>query len=383
MTYSRYTDKVMLASPSNYNAVRTNKIMKITPHHTAGVLSAANFAAMFQDPARKASANYIIGGDGTVICNVPEESRAFTSSSPINDNQAITFELCNSTGAPTWEVSDKCLNKFIDVSVDICQRYGIAKLTRGENLTWHSMFSNTQCCGPYLMSKLDWIASTINARLGATAEPAGVVSKGATGCYVVWIQDRLNIYGYGLAVDGDFGALTESAVKDFQTKNGLDPDGVVGPITTAALKKEPAMKASEPTGIVSKGAYGSATLWIQQRLNVWDSSYGLDEDGDFGVLTDAAVKDFQSKNGLDADGIVGPLTKAALKADPPKPIPEPEPEPIPDPEPELESETEQPKGESTLPLYRVQAGAFLEKKNAEAAAADLAKKGIDTIIKYF
>jgi peptidoglycan hydrolase-like protein with peptidoglycan-binding domain len=44
------------------------------------------------------------------------------------------------------------------------------------------------------------------------------------------VQRRL-----GIGVDGDFGAKTEAAVKEFQRNRGLDPDGVVGKQTWAAL----------------------------------------------------------------------------------------------------------------------------------------------------
>ena len=40
---------------------------------------------------------------------------------------------------------------------------------------------------------------------------------------------------YSGEIDGDFGPLSEDALKVFQADAGLDPDGVVGPLTSAAL----------------------------------------------------------------------------------------------------------------------------------------------------
>jgi N-acetyl-anhydromuramyl-L-alanine amidase AmpD len=48
-------------------------------------------------------------------------------------------------------------------------------------------------------------------------------------------QALLNIFGYGLKEDGDYGPITKGAVESFQTRYGLDRDGVVGPNTWRAL----------------------------------------------------------------------------------------------------------------------------------------------------
>jgi peptidoglycan hydrolase-like protein with peptidoglycan-binding domain len=55
--------------------------------------------------------------------------------------------------------------------------------------------------------------------------------------YIKWVQQSLNqIMGLRLAVDGNLGPRTRSAIRSFQEKNGLSPDGVVGERTEAALK---------------------------------------------------------------------------------------------------------------------------------------------------
>ncbi len=53
---------------------------------------------------------------------------------------------------------------------------------------------------------------------------------------VRWVQSSLNrILGLNLAVDGVMGPKTRSAIRSFQSKQGLTADGVVGPNTTRAL----------------------------------------------------------------------------------------------------------------------------------------------------
>ena len=62
------------------------------------------------------------------------------------------------------------------------------------------------------------------------------IKEGDTGYSVRALQRLLSDkWGYGIAVDGDFGPLTEAAVLDFQTENFLLVDGIVGKQTWQAL----------------------------------------------------------------------------------------------------------------------------------------------------
>lgn len=59
--------------------------------------------------------------------------------------------------------------------------------------------------------------------------------NGSTGGNVRKLQETLNVFGAGLAVDGIFGPKTEAAVRAFQKAHKLDVDGIVGPKTWEAL----------------------------------------------------------------------------------------------------------------------------------------------------
>ena len=61
------------------------------------------------------------------------------------------------------------------------------------------------------------------------------VRKGDVGDAVKDLQARLNAFGYGLIIDGDFGPKTDMALRDFQKKHNLVVDGICGPLTWAAL----------------------------------------------------------------------------------------------------------------------------------------------------
>lgn len=73
------------------------------------------------------------------------------------------------------------------------------------------------------------------------------LKKGQKGSNVKWLQYELREAGYtkkfqynkmkydAVSVDGDFGAVTDAAVRSFQKKHKLDQDGVVGSLTRQAL----------------------------------------------------------------------------------------------------------------------------------------------------
>lgn len=159
----------------NRTSPRKKPIRKITIHHMAGNLTVEQCGAVFAPTSRKASSNYGIGTDGRIGMYVEEKDRAWTSSSPDNDNQAVTIEVANNTFGPNWTVSDKAMASLIDLCVDICKRNGIQRLNftgdKTGNLTMHCYFKSTLCPGPYLKSRFPYIASEVNKRLGAEATP--------------------------------------------------------------------------------------------------------------------------------------------------------------------------------------------------------------------
>jgi peptidoglycan hydrolase-like protein with peptidoglycan-binding domain len=79
------------------------------------------------------------------------------------------------------------------------------------------------------------------------------IVKGNVGKDVLWIQQILNALGFYLGkLDGEFGDITDEAVRDFQKAYGLKVDGIVGDKTGAKLKQiEDELKKAlpKPTGI--------------------------------------------------------------------------------------------------------------------------------------
>jgi peptidoglycan hydrolase-like protein with peptidoglycan-binding domain len=73
----------------------------------------------------------------------------------------------------------------------------------------------------------------------AAAAALPTLRIGMTGSAVVKLQERLQAIGvYDGAVDGVFGAATQTAVKTAQRSFSLEPDGIVGPATWEALLQQ-------------------------------------------------------------------------------------------------------------------------------------------------
>src|SRR6185312_7475323 len=98
------------------------------------------------------------------------------------------------------------------------------------------------------------------------------LKQGASGADVTALQQALTKLGYDTGgVDGSFGPHTLSAVKQFQTAQGLTADAVVGPNTWAALDAAsagsstptpPANPQPAPTGDVYALGSGAKSLGL-------------------------------------------------------------------------------------------------------------------------
>lgn len=149
--FSKLCNNIVDFGTKNSNA-RTEKIVKITPHHMAGNILAGDCAKMHKNKPYS-SANYYIGSDGFIVGGVSEDRRAWTSSSSWNDQRSITIEVANNGGDPTWPISDKAYKSLVNLCADICKRYSITPHwdgTKNGSITLHYQFAATACPGPTL-----------------------------------------------------------------------------------------------------------------------------------------------------------------------------------------------------------------------------------------
>ena len=137
-------------------------IKAITIHHMAGVMTAEQCGRYFQNKDG-GSSHYGIGVNGDIGQYVNESDVAWTNSNWDSNCQSVTIETSNcSNDDPNWPVSDASLNSLIRLVADIAKRNNLGHLVKGVNVTWHSMFAATECPGPYLLSKLDYIIDEAN-----------------------------------------------------------------------------------------------------------------------------------------------------------------------------------------------------------------------------
>ncbi len=173
---SPLTEYVYLSGNADFP--REDTVKKITIHHMADDIPLERLGEVFAEPDRRASSNYAIDTRGRVALYVEEANRAWTSSSPENDHQAVTIEVANDETGGDWHVSDASYKALLTLCTDICLRNGIETLVyTGDpegNLTIHKMFSDkTECPGPYLERKMPEVAEEVNRRLEILRETAG------------------------------------------------------------------------------------------------------------------------------------------------------------------------------------------------------------------
>ena len=206
MSNSTLATYIWRGSKTNCNP-RNHIIDTITIHHWAGngtLESCFSNLAYKSDPG---SVNYGIDEAGTIGVMIDENMRAWTSNSPSNDHRAVTIEASNNCASKDgnkvgWTVSDKTLASIINLCADICKRNGKSKMiwcgslaaTNARNftanemrMTLHKWFAATGCPGPYLESKMSYIAAEVTKRLsgdssgGGTA--AGTIYRVQVGAY--------------------------------------------------------------------------------------------------------------------------------------------------------------------------------------------------------
>jgi N-acetyl-anhydromuramyl-L-alanine amidase AmpD len=226
--------------------------------------SAENCAQWFRNPMAKVSAHYCVDNDTVVQC-VRDEDVAWHAPGANHDGIGIEHSGRAKQTGRDWAdaYSTAMLDRSAALVADLCRRHSIpvawlyaADLLAGKRgITTHKAvsdaFKRSSHWDPGTGFPVERYLALVRAKLGetATVEEAQplkptppLLRLGAEGWHVKRLQRLLRTQGCfpePALVDGDFGEITDAAVKAFQELSDLEPDGIVGPLTWAALQKAP------------------------------------------------------------------------------------------------------------------------------------------------
>ena len=307
---------------------RTHKIDTITIHCYIGQVTARQGCDYFARTDREASANYVVGYDGSIGVSVDEGDRSWCSANAENDHRAVTIEVACERQHP-YQVTKEAYQALIALVADVCRRNHIEKLrwqadesligqVERQNMTVHRWFAATACPGKYLYDRMGRIASEVNERLGVEEK----VEKIRRGDMVRIVQGAC---WYGGGSVPDWVREKKWRVSELSgVRAVLDEGGINSPIHVKYLRKVGApykprkvkMQALELPDV----RLGDRTAAARRAMMLLRDRGFLPEDTScapgavFDEAAVAVVKAFQKKNGLTVDGWIGSRTWRELIA---------------------------------------------------------------------
>ncbi|MEA5574139.1 peptidoglycan-binding protein [Calothrix sp. UHCC 0171] len=234
------------------------------------------------------------------------------------------------------------------------------------------------------------------------------LNYGDRGALVQQLQQDLQRLGFLTATpNGIFGPATREAVTRFQTQNGLIPNGIADSQTLIRISQVLASNPNNPNnpnpndacssaqGNICVGERSQRVVILQQRLQQWQV-YGGNADGFYGPATRDAVAQFQRSSGLPMTGFVDFRTWQALGFTNNTPN-----------IPNVQNPTSNNRYIVVVPIFAndtlnrirqfipqaiaeksrkgdyVNAGAFVERSDAERLSNQLRDRGFDARVEYF
>ena len=148
MSQSSLVTRQWWANESNYTKGRTDTIHGIIIHHAAST-SLDSVGQAFSQWGRNGSAHYGVCGP-QIHQYVREEDTAWHCGDWPGNCCTIGIEVVNSTGAPTWLVSEESFETLAKLCADIAKRNGLGRVKFGPNdvyptLSAHRDWSATYC----------------------------------------------------------------------------------------------------------------------------------------------------------------------------------------------------------------------------------------------
>lgn len=152
------------------------------------------------------------------------------------NNKRMTLHKSDS-GADVKELQNILMNLGYDLpKYGADGEYGLETMSAVKAFQRDYSLEVDGICGPNTWSALEAVHASENASSSARS----TVRNGDKGSDVNALQNALIGLGYDLSkygADGEFGAETLAAVKQFQRNHGLNVDGICGPLTWAEIYK--------------------------------------------------------------------------------------------------------------------------------------------------
>lgn len=297
----------------NYNKM-SNKVNKyIVIHYVGAVSTAYNNSVYFKNVNRSASANYFVD-ENEIYKVVADSDKAWHCGDKLKsgnggayngkctNSNSIGIEMCCYNNNGKIDVSEKVISNTIELVKELMAKYNISI----DNVIRHYDVTNKICPAPLVEDESRWIDFKNRLISNSTQQVIQEENKNTNIGIITKIQATLNTrYNLNIETDNIFGKETKKALViglqtelNNQYQKGLVVDGIFGSKTKNACVS------------VRKGAKGNITYILQAIL--YCKGYKIAVDGDFGVNTENAVKDYQQSNGLTVDGVAGKNTFTKL-----------------------------------------------------------------------
>jgi len=235
-------------------SIKLKQVKKIVLHWTANPgASAENHQKYFNGTAIKSktyASAHIFVDSKEAICIIPLDEVAYHANdhyernangevfrgvpelAPNANKLSLGIEMCVEKDG---SISQYTIQRTAKVIAELCKTYKLDE----NDIVRHYDVTHKPCPKPLVDDPEQF--KQFRAQVGAILNPpkntvqetepySGIQKRGSKGVAVKKIQQKLKI-----SADGIFGPITENAVKNFQSKNGLVVDGIVGKATWSKL----------------------------------------------------------------------------------------------------------------------------------------------------
>lgn len=141
----------------HYTPQSSKRLRAVVVHHMASVGNGHGSAldgAYRTWQTRPASAHY--GVESNLVRQyVRDKDRAWSVGNRKANSETISIEHANSTGGPSWKVSDTTWRTGAKLAAYLHVRYGLGRPVKNVTLKRHKDFGGTICPGPYMDSIFD------------------------------------------------------------------------------------------------------------------------------------------------------------------------------------------------------------------------------------